>query len=67
MSYVRYSSLGQYDKAMIEFLTKSLNVFRELGDRVGEGRMAFARNLHELSHKKRGKCDLLRTGDDPDA
>ena len=33
---IAFSKLGQHNKA-IEFYTKSLHIFRELGDRAGEG------------------------------
>ena len=40
-----FSSLGQYDKE-VEFHTKSLNIFRESGDRAGKERAkANIRNL----------------------
>ena len=33
-----FGNLGHYNVKAVEFLTKHLNISRELGDRAGEGR-----------------------------
>ena len=51
-----FGNLGQYDKA-IEFLTKELNISRELGDRTG---VELAKNNLEIAKrnlKSRKKCE----------
>ena len=59
-------SLGQYCNKAIEFYTKSLNIPRELGDRVGEGHNLRATGNLEVARNAENACGAGLTPPDED-